>query len=109
MNNAELANQNETETTQTPAPEQFEHRLAAIEETVQQIRELLLNQRRIKDWYTVAEVSDLLDRAEFTVREWCRLGRVHAAKQACGRGRSQEWMISHEELERIENAGLIPC
>ena len=28
-----------------------------------------------KDWYTVREMADILKRSEFTVREWCRLGR----------------------------------
>jgi hypothetical protein len=68
----------------------------------------LVQQRAVKDWYTVQEAAQLLGRAEFTVREWCRLGRVHAQKRACGRGLSQEWAISHQELERIRNEGLLP-
>ena len=79
-------------------------RLVRIEETLQQIAV----QRHRKRWYTVAEVATLLGRVEFTVREWCRLGRVKADKRPCGRGVSQEWAISHEELERIENEGLLP-
>jgi hypothetical protein len=67
----------------------------------------LVQQRAVKDWYTTAEVAQLLGRAEFTVREWCRLGRVNARKRACGRGRSQEWAISHQELPRIRNEGLL--
>ena len=62
----------------------------------------------MKDWYTVAEVAEILGKAEFTVREWCRLGRVYASKRACGRGTSQEWIIAHEELTRIRNEGLLP-
>jgi hypothetical protein len=70
--------------------------------------DLLVQQRTIKDWYTTAEVAILLDKAEFTVREWCRLGRVDARKRACGRGPTQEWIISHHELLRIQNEGLRP-
>lgn len=66
----------------------------------------LLKQRTVKDWYTTAEVAHLLDKAEFTVREWCRLRRVYAEKRACGRGRSREWMIAHTELLRVQNEGL---
>jgi hypothetical protein len=68
----------------------------------------LLDQRATKDWYTTAEVARLLGRVHFTVREWCRLKRVNARKRACGRGQSQEWVISHTELERIRNEGLLP-
>ena len=68
----------------------------------------LITERTVKDWYTVAEVSEILGKAEFTVREWCRLGRVYASKRACGRGNSQEWIIAHEELTRIRNEGLLP-
>jgi hypothetical protein len=67
-----------------------------------------VEQRTVKDWYTTAEVAKLLSKAEFTVREWCRLGRVQAQKKRCGRGISSEWIISHEELTRIRNEGLLP-
>jgi len=69
---------------------------------------LLVRERTIKDWYTTAEVASLIGRAEFTVREWCRLGRIHAEKRACGRGLSHEWIISHAELTRFRNEGLLP-
>jgi hypothetical protein len=68
----------------------------------------LIEQRTVKDFYTTAETARVLHRAEWTVREWCRLGRVNAEKRACGRGASQEWIISHVELERIRNEGLLP-
>ncbi len=47
-------------------------------------------------------------RADWTVREWCRLGRVHVEKRVCGRGSSKEWMLSHDELQRIKAEGLLP-
>jgi hypothetical protein len=68
----------------------------------------LVQQRAVKDWYTTAEAAQLLGRAEFTVREWCRLGRVHAQKRRSGRGRSREWVLSHAELLRIQREGLLP-
>jgi hypothetical protein len=69
---------------------------------------MLLEQRVVKDHYTTAEAAEILDRAEWTVREWCRLGRVNADKRSCGLGASQEWIISHAELQRIRNDGLLP-
>lgn len=68
----------------------------------------LIEQRMVKDFYTTSEVAKILSRAEWTVREWCRLGRVIAEKRPCGRGTSQEWIISHTELQRIGNEGLLP-
>ena len=79
-------------------------RLVRIEQTL----DLLVQQRTVKDWYSTAEVAQLLGKAEFTVREWCRLGRVQAEKKKCGRGVSSEWIISHEELTRVRNEGLLP-
>ncbi len=68
----------------------------------------LVEQRTIKDWYSTAEVATILGKAEFTVREWCRLGRVHAEKKKSGRVVTSEWILSHPELTRIRNEGLLP-
>jgi hypothetical protein len=81
------------------------------DERLDRIEELLLQlvrQKTLKEWYTTAEAAEILERAEWTVREWCRLHRVNASKRPCGRGNSQEWIISHEELQRIRNEGLLP-
>jgi DNA-directed RNA polymerase specialized sigma24 family protein len=84
-------------------PASLDVRLAKIEYLLAR----LVEQRTVKEWYTPAEAAKLLGKAEFTVREWCRNGRVHARKREGGRGRSQEWVISHDELERIRNEGLL--
>lgn len=83
-------------------------RLARINERLDELRGLVLDRRAIKDLYTTAEAAGILGKAEFTVREYCRLGRARAEKRACGRGRSQEWVIRHEELMRLRNEGLLP-
>lgn len=80
------------------------HRLTRIEEYLQELRD----EKRQKDFYSTQEVAEQLGKAEFTVREWCRLGRIHATKRATGRGRSQEWMVPHAELTRVRNEGLLP-
>jgi hypothetical protein len=82
----------------------LDERLAKIESLLAQ----LVQQRTIKEFYTTAEFAKIVGKAEFTVREWCRFGRIHAKKRACGRGPTQEWMISHDELLRYQNLGLLP-
>ena len=61
-----------------------------------------------KEYYTTTEAAELLGKACFTVRQWCRLQRIHAEKTHAGRGIDAEWRISHQEIERIRNEGLLP-
>jgi transposase len=77
-------------------------------ENIETLLQRIVRDRTIKECYSTAEVAEILGKAEFTVREWCRLGRIWAEKRPCGRGNSKEWMISHEELTRIQNEGLLP-
>ena len=79
-------------------------RLTRIESVLQS----LVRERVGKEWYSTKEVADLLGKAEFTVREWCRLGRVHAVKRNSGRGAHAAWVISQKELVRLEREGLLP-
>ncbi len=78
-------------------------RLDRIEDLLRRLAPERVAQRS----YSTADVAKLLGKAEFTVREWCRHHRIHADKRPCGRGNSQEWMISHEELTRIQAEGLL--
>jgi hypothetical protein len=68
----------------------------------------LLDRETQQEWYTTEEFARLVHKAEFTVREWCRLGRVKAEKRASGRGKFCAWVVSHEELLRYRRAGLLP-
>ena len=82
-----------------------------LEENFAQIRAdfaQLTQQRTVKEAYSVEEVAEKLGKAAFTVREWCRQERIHVDKRACGRGQSQEWKITHAELVRVQNEGLLP-
>ena len=58
-----------------------------------------------KEYYSVKEVATIIERAEFTVREYCRMKRIIAEKKDSGRGSSNEWKISYEELNHYLNHG----
>lgn len=77
-------------------------------DTMQGMLEALLQAKPTKEAYTSSEAARVLGKQPFTVREWCRLGRVNAVKRASGRGAASEWLISRVELERIANYGLLP-
>lgn len=82
-----------------------------LAERLEQIESLLLTlveRGTKKEYYSTSEVARILERSDFTVREWCRLGRIWAEKRQTGRGNSKEWMISSVELDRIRNEGLLP-
>lgn len=68
----------------------------------------LVSQHPGREWLTTAEAAEVLGKAEFTVREWCRLGRIAARKQASGRGAHPAWVISRSELDRYRREGLLP-
>ena len=90
-----------------PEPSENAEVIARLERIEQAIY-ALVGQRTGKEWFNTAEAAGLLGKAEFTVREWCRHGRIRARKRPTGRGRSKEWMISQEEVGRVQNEGLLP-
>jgi len=64
-------------------------------------------EKSIKDRYSTAEVAALVGKAEYTVREWCRQGRIRASKKSYSRGAHAEWLISRDELARFRSEGLL--
>lgn len=87
---------------------ELQARVVQLEDVIVELRDLVVEQRTVKESYTTIEVAQLLGKKPYTVREWCRLQRVNATKAMCGRGCEEEWRISHEELMRIRNEGLLP-
>jgi hypothetical protein len=82
-----------------------------IEERLDKIETMLaalVERQQVKEWYTTEEFAKLVGKAEFTVREWCRHGRVKAEKRVSGRGAFPAWVISHQELLRYQREGLLP-
>jgi len=68
----------------------------------------LVERQAIRDYYGVDEFAKLVGKANFTVREWARLGRIRAEKKQSGRGAVPAWVISHAEFVRFQREGLLP-
>jgi dTDP-glucose pyrophosphorylase len=81
-----------------------------IEQRLEKIEAMLalMVQQQVKEWYTTGEFAALVGKAEYTVRQWCRMGRIRAQKKDSGRGKHGGWAISHLELQRVQRAGLLP-
>ena len=70
---------------------------------------VLVERESPKDWYTTAEFARAVGRAEFSIRDHCRLGRLRAEKRQSGRGAHRQWVLSHAELTRYRQHGLLPA
>lgn len=81
----------------------LEERLTKIEAMLA----VLVGRQQVREWYSVEEFARIVGRAEFTCREWCRGGRINAAKKDSGRGAHTCWVISHGELLRYQREGLL--
>jgi hypothetical protein len=62
----------------------------------------------LQSHYSVDEFAKHVNRRPFTVREWCRFGRINASKSMTQSGPTTLWVISHAELERFRREGLLP-
>lgn len=82
----------------------IEEWLARIEAKLDKLAE----RQTAKEFYEIEEFAVLVGKAPFTVREWARLGRIHALKRKSGRGAHAQWVISHGEYERFQRDGLLP-
>lgn len=82
--------------------------LAEVRAMLAEIHGLLVRPQEKRDSYTVEEVAVILGKTSYTVREWCRHGRVNASKRAEHRGAAILWNISANEVRRIKDEGLLP-
>jgi hypothetical protein len=81
-----------------------------VEEQLAEIKSLivlLVERQQVREWYTTEEFARAVGKAEFTIREYCRLGRLKAEKRQSGRGKYPQWILSHAELERFRRNGLL--
>lgn len=58
-------------------------------------------QKPQKEWWSPEELAVALHRKPFTVREWCRLGRIQAEKDKY----SRLWRIPDAEAQRLIGGG----
>jgi len=88
----------------------IQRRLDAIERKLDRILYELGQARAdsTRTHFTVEEAARALGKTTFTVREWCRLGRMNATKRAEKRGGAEMWNISAQEIDRVRNEGLLP-
>jgi len=77
-------------------------------ENIERLLAQLVTKTLVKSWYTVEEFATLVGRSNFTCREWCRLGRIHAEKSMTQSGATTTWTISQEEYLRYQREGLLP-
>ncbi len=84
--------------------EELARRLVRLEAQVRLLSESAAPARH----YTVSEFAQRVSRSPWTVREWCRLGRIRAERKLTGCGPYREWVISEQELIRYQTAGLLP-
>lgn len=76
-------------------------------ERIEAMLAVLVERQHMREWYSVEQFSRIVGRTEFTVREWCRLGRIRAEKKGSGRGAFAAWAICHDELLRYQREGLL--
>ena len=82
-----------------------------LEERLEKIEAMLIvlvERQAVREWHTTHEFAKTVGKAEFTIREYCRLGRLRAEKRQSGRGAYPHWVLSHAELERYRRNGLLP-
>lgn len=78
-------------------------------EKIETMLVMLVDRQQVREHYSIEEFARIVGRAEFTVREWARHGRIHAEKKGSGRGAYAAWVISNEEVRRFQREGLLPC
>ncbi len=82
----------------------FDGRLRSLEEMLAAVSHAVSCRQSEKEWYTTAELANLLDKSDFTVREkWCNQGRIECEKHPD----SGKWRIPASELHRLQNGGAL--
>jgi hypothetical protein len=81
-----------------------------VEERLEKIEQLLaalVEREQVREWYSTEQFANAIGKSEFSVRYWCRTGRIRARKKDSGRGAHTAWAIPHEEMQRYQREGLL--
>ena len=79
-------------------------RIAALEEKVGEIHQVVMAQRVQKEWYTTGELAEALGKSRFTVQDrWCNEGRIECEKDPD----SGKWRIPGQEFRRLVGGGAL--
>jgi hypothetical protein len=99
----------EVECQASPVEADIVNDLAEIKAMLRQILEQLGRKPEAtpKLWHSVEEAAGILGRAPYTIRDYCRLGRLNATKRGQKWGKSDLWSISSVEIERYRQDGLL--
>jgi hypothetical protein len=76
-------------------------------ERIEAMLAVLVERQQGREWYTTQQFGQAVGKSEFTIREYCRLGRLKAEKRQSGRGAYPQWVLSHAELLRFQREGLL--
>ena len=81
-----------------------ERRLKGLEELLAEVSRTVVCRQPEKEWYSSAELAELLGKSDFTVREkWCNQGRIECEKDPD----SGKWRIPAHEFHRLHNGGSL--
>ena len=83
-----------------------------VEERLEKIEALLaslVERQQVREWHTTQEFAKAVEKSAFTIREYCRLGRLVAKKRQSGRGAHPQCVLSNAELLRFQREGLRPA
>lgn len=86
----------------------LQNQLIRIEERLTVVTDNHLPTPSSRKYYGVTEFAKLVNKSEYTVREWCRLYRINAEKCESGHGEYKSWKIPADELARYRDHGLLP-
>jgi Helix-turn-helix domain len=84
--------------------------LMTLEQRLENIETMLIvlvERQQLREWYTTREFARTVGKADLTIREYCRRGRLRAEKRNSGRGAYPQWVLARAELERYQREGLL--
>lgn len=80
----------------------------SLKKTLEKIEAMLaVLVERQQEWFSIEEFARMIGKAQYTVRQWARLGRIRASKRLSGRGAYRAWCVHRIEIARYQREGLV--